>query len=31
MRVGGYAVLEEGQLGVFGGAEGDLKASCCID
>jgi hypothetical protein len=24
-------VLEEGQLGVFGGAEGDLKASCCID
>lgn len=27
--VGGLAVLEEGELSVFGGAVGDLEASCC--
>ena len=27
--VGGFAVLEERQLSIFGGAVGDLEASCC--
>lgn len=29
MRVGGYAVLEERERIVFGGAESELEASCC--
>lgn len=28
MGVGGLAVLEEGELCIFGGAEGELEASC---
>ena len=31
MRVGGLAVLEEGESGIFGGAEGELEASCYDD
>jgi hypothetical protein len=27
--VGGFAVLEEGELRIFGGAVCDLEASCC--
>jgi hypothetical protein len=27
--VGGLAVFEEGELSIFGGAVGDLEASCC--
>ena len=29
MGVGGLAVFEEGELSIFGGAVGDLEASCC--